>query len=64
MPFLVKTNLGKVILDIIYRINFAQPEFRRVVISLSVSLLNFQNVAKAKSLKYIKFLAHNHNHFT
>lgn len=64
MPFLVKTKLGKAVLDIIYRINFAQEEFQRAVISLSVSLLNFQNIVKAKSLKYVKCLAHNRNLLT
>lgn len=64
MPFLVKIKLGKAVLDIIYRINFAQEEFQRAVISLSVSLLNFQNIVKAKSLKYVKCLAHNRNLLT
>lgn len=64
MPFLVKTKLGKVILNIIYRINFAQAEFQRAVISLSVSLLNFQNIVKAESLNYVKCSARNHNLFT
>lgn len=64
MPFLVKTKLGEVVLDIIYRINFAQTEFQKAVISLRVSLLNFQNVVKAKGLKYVKCLARNHNLFT
>lgn len=64
MPFLVKTKLGKAVPDIIYRINFAQADFQRAVVSLSVSLLNFQNIVKAKSLKYVKCLARKCNLLT
>lgn len=42
------------------RIHFAQAELQRAGVSLSVSLLNFQNIVK---LKYVKYLARNHDLF-
>lgn len=63
MPFLVKTKLGQEVLDGIHRIHFAQAEFQRAGVSLSASLLNFQNIVKVKCLKYVKCLARNHDFF-
>lgn len=63
MPFLVKTKLGQEVLDVMHRICFAQAEFQRAGVSLSVSLLNFQNIVKVKCLKYVKCLARNHDFF-
>lgn len=63
MPFLVKTKLGQEVLDVMHRICFAQAAFQRAGVSLSVSLLNFQNIVKVKCLKYVKCLARNHDFF-
>lgn len=63
MPFLVKTKLEQEVLDVIHRFCFAQVEFQRAGVSLSVSLLYFQNTVKVKCLKYVKYLAHNHDFF-
>lgn len=63
MPFLVKTKPGQEVLDVIHRIHFAQLEFQRAGVSLSVSFLNFQNIVKVTCLKYVKCLARNHDFF-
>ena len=42
VPFLVKTKPGKVVLNVIHRINFAQVKFQRMGLSLSGSLLNWE----------------------
>lgn len=62
MPFLVKTKLGEVILDIIYKINYFPDKVSKGNY-FSVSLLTLRNIVKAKSLKHVKCLTHNHNLF-
>lgn len=48
VPFLVKTKLGKVVLNVIHRINFAQVKFQR----MGLSLVHYwiENIVKVTSL--------------